>query len=267
MTIFSRNVAAAALLVSAVVLHGCALTEAGDAGTGSRPGVGGQSLEQRRIDVRMQLAVGYYEAQQYSVALGQVEQVIALAPSYADAYSMRGLIYMGLGDAVQAEGSFRQALRLDPMNPDVANNFGLLLCENGRLEEAVGHFDRALSARMYRTPVVAANNAGNCLLRQSRVDDAAGYFLRAVQFEPANPVANVHLAKWYLDQRDIERARFHMGFLESNDALSAEVLLLAIRMERRLGNGEREKRLAEQLSRRFPGSPEYVTYQRGALDE
>ena len=47
---------------------------------------------------------------------------------------------------------------------------------------------------------------------------------------------------------------------------SAESLWLALRIERRLGERVAEQSYANQLRRRFPGSPEYQALQRGQYD-
>src|SRR5512140_1960774 len=52
----------------------------------------------KRARIRMELAIGYFEQGQTSVALDEVKQVIASDPTFPDAYNLRGLIYMRLGD-------------------------------------------------------------------------------------------------------------------------------------------------------------------------
>ena len=47
---------------------------------------------------------------------------------------------------------------------------------------------------------------------------------------------------------------------------SAESLWLALRVERRLGQRVAEQSLANQLRRRFPGSPEFQALQKGKFD-
>jgi type IV pilus assembly protein PilF len=49
-------------------------------------------------------------------------------------------------------------------------------------------------------------------------------------------------------------------------APSAESLWLAVRIERKLGERVAEQSFANQLRRRFPGSPEYQALQRGQFD-
>ena len=68
----------------------------------------------RRARIRLELASGYYEEGKTEVALDELKQVLAIDPNFADAYNLRGLIYMRLGDNRQAEESFRRALAINP---------------------------------------------------------------------------------------------------------------------------------------------------------
>ena len=49
--------------------------------------------------LRIELAVGYFEQGQTTVALDEIKQALATDPTFADAYNLRGLIYMRLDDA------------------------------------------------------------------------------------------------------------------------------------------------------------------------
>lgn len=51
------------------------------------------------------------------------------------------------------------------------------------------------------------------------------------------------------------------------DVLSAEVLWLAIKIERKVGDRAAENSLVTQLRRRYPDSAEFAAYQRGAFNE
>jgi type IV pilus assembly protein PilF len=96
---------------------------------------------------------------------------------------------------------------------------------------------------------------------------AERYFLRGLQYAPASSLINVNLGKLYFDRDEFEMARVHIGLVEKNNLLMPDVLWLAIRIERKLGNQAAENELAAQLRRRYPSSSEYAAYQRGAFDE
>jgi type IV pilus assembly protein PilF len=74
----------------------------------------------RRAPLRLELASGYFEQGQTNVALDEIKQVMLIDPSFADAYNLRGLVYMRLNDIPMAEDSFRRALALNPRDADVA---------------------------------------------------------------------------------------------------------------------------------------------------
>ncbi|WP_331940434.1 type IV pilus biogenesis/stability protein PilW [Noviherbaspirillum sp.] len=253
------------LFTAAVLLVGCG-TGGGRVGD-DLPTSSDQTDNQRRARIRLQLAVGYYEQQQTAVALDEIKQALNADPSLADAYSVRGLIYMDMGENRLAEENFQQALRLSPGSPDYNNNYGWFLCQNGKARESLAYFETALKSRVYQSPSKALNNAGTCSLKLKDRKAAEQYFARAFQNDPGNPTTNFNLAKIHFDQSDYERARFYVSRAMKSDAVAAEVLWLAIRIERKRGDRAAETALVTQLRRRHGASPEFAAYQRGAFDE
>lgn len=226
-----------------------------------------QTDNQKRARIRLQLAVGYYEQRQPAVALDEIKQALLADPDFADAYSMRALIYMDMGENLLAEENFQHALRLSPNNPDFNNNYGWFLCQNGRERQSIAFFEKALASRAYRSPAKALNNAGLCSLKMQDKIAAERYFSQAFQSDPGNPSTNVNLAKLYMERGDAERARFYISRVLKADLLTPDVLWLGIKIERKLGDRAGEASLATQLRRRYPDSAEYAAYQRGAFDE
>ena len=230
-----------------------------------------QTATEKRAQIRLQLAVGYFQEGKYEIALDEVKQAIAADPSYADAYGLRALIYGAMGENALADENYRHALRIAPNNPDLANNYGLFLCGAGaRPREAMGYFDSALKNRSYSSPVKAMVNAGNCSLKQKNVDAAERYLLDALRLDPDLPATTAGLSRVYFERRDYARAGFFINRLMETaklDTLSADVLWLALRVKHQLGDRSTEATLAAQLRKRFPGSPEYAAFERGAYNE
>ncbi|WP_211441101.1 type IV pilus biogenesis/stability protein PilW [Collimonas humicola] len=226
-----------------------------------------QTEAQRRAGIRLQLAVGYYEQRQLEVALDEIKQALAADPEMADGYSVRGLIYMDMGENRLADENFQRALRLAPSNPDFANNYGWFLCQNGRAKESLAYFETALKSRTYQSPAKALTNAGVCSLKLNDTAAAERYLLQAFQFDASNPLTNAKLAQLAYDHNDYERARFYIGLVLKTDVQNAEALWTAIKVERKLGDTAAEASLVTQLRRRFAGSPEFAAYQRGAFNE
>jgi type IV pilus assembly protein PilF len=226
-----------------------------------------QTDNQKRSRIRLQLAVDYYEQRQMSVALDEVKLALQADPNSADAYSVRALIYMEMGETRLAEENFNSALRLAPNNPDIANNYGWFLCLNGREAESIVHFEAAIANKSYQAPSKALNNAGVCSLKTKDVAKAERYFLQAFQFDPGNLLTSLNLGKIYYDRADYERARFYIGRVIKGDMLTPEALWLGIKIEHKMGDRAAETSLGTQLRRRHPASKENGSYQRGAFDE
>jgi len=249
-------------------LSGCAATKA----VGSTPQTelltsSDQTDNQKRAQIRLQLAIGYFEQRQLNVALDELKQALVADPNFSDAYSVRALVYMDMGETRLADENFQSAMRLSPNNPDLNNNYGWYLCQNERVEQSIAYFDAALKNRTYQSPAKALNNAGVCSLKLKNNAEAERYLAQAFQYEPGNVANNINLAKIYYDKAEYERARFHIGRATKEEAVSAETLWLAIRIERKLGDRAAESSLATQLRRRHPGSAEYAAFQRGAFNE
>jgi type IV pilus assembly protein PilF len=261
----------ACALVLPLLLSACAGNRGMEGDTHELKTLSDQTAAEKRALIRLELAVGYYQERKYDVALDEVKQAIAANPDYADAYGVRALIYTEMGENRLADENYRHALRLAPRNPDLSNNYGLFLCEaGGKPAEAMTYFDAALKNPNYATPVKALVNAGNCSLKMKNVDAAERYLLDALRYDPELVATNAGLARVYFERRDYTRAGFFINRLTETaklDTLSADVLWLAIRVKRMVGDRAMEASLAAQLRKRFPGSPEYAAFERGAFSE
>ncbi|RJG20741.1 type IV pilus biogenesis/stability protein PilW [Massilia cavernae] len=229
-----------------------------------------QTLAEKRSSIRLQLAIGYYQDRKYEVALDEVKQAIAANPESADAHGVRALIYDAMGEAALADQSFQRARQLAPRNPELANNYGSFLCQNGKPEQGIALFEQALKNPAYQSPVNALLNAGSCSLRMKKLDAAERYLLDALRYDADQVATNANLAHVYFERRDLTRAGFFINRLREVakiDNLPADTLWLAIRIDRKLGNKAGEASMLSQLRRRFPASPELAAYQRGAFDE
>lgn len=253
-----------AAVLLAALLGGCA---APGGATGAAPAVGAtggsvlppsaeESDLRRRARIRLELAASYYQQGNYNVALEELRQSLAIDPEYAAAYGMLGLVYMDLSDRARAEESFQRALRIAPDDSELNNNYGWFLCQTGRERQSIERFQAALRNPLYPTPARPMHNAGICSLRLGDEAAAEGWFQRSFQADPRNPVAMYNLGEIYLKRRDLDRARFYTQRLTSGFEPTAQVLWLALRVERMAGNRDSEASLATQLRRRFPTSPE-----------
>lgn len=263
-----KKIAGIVFLAGSLLIGGCASTPSGSGGTrGDLLTSSDQTDNQRRARIRLQLAVGYFEQRQIAVALDEIKQAIQADPNFADAYSMRALIYMEMGETRLAEENFLHALKLSPNNPDYHNNYGWFLCQNEKPAQSIRYFETAMNNRAYQSPAKALHNAGVCSLRMKDVAAAERYLQEAFRQDPGNLSTSLNLARIMYDKREYEQARFYIARVTRSDAAGADALWLGVRVERKLGDRVAENSLATQLRRRFPNSDEFAAYRRGAFDE
>lgn len=259
-------------LALAAALQGCAMMPgAGGAGDGAgQADLITQSDEpegRKRARIRLELAVGYFEQGQTTVALDELKQAIVLDPAYPGAYNLRGLIYMRLNDLKLAEESFRRALYLNARDADVSHNLGWLLCQQGRYNEAQASFVQALSSATYGSRPKTFLTQGLCLMREERIPEAEKALLKSYELDAGNPVTGYNLALLMYRRADFVRARFYIRRLNNSEYANAESLWLGIRTERKLGDQDAMRQLVSQLRKRFPQSSELGAYERDEFND
>jgi len=260
----------------AVCLAGCANTGAkGNSGpVASTAGNGADIVTasdepngRRRARLRLELAIGYFEAGQTTVALDEIKQSLSADPTFADAYNLRGLVYMRLDDAGLAEDSFRRAIALNPREPNTLHNYGWLLCQQNRYGDATQQFNAALAVPAYTERAKTLMTQGLCLMRAGQPAEAERSLLQAYEIDAGNPMIGFNLASLLAQRQDWQRAQFYVRRVNNSPSANAETLWLGVKIERRLANREAMAQLGGQLQRRFPQSREAIAYERGSFDD
>ncbi len=251
-------------------LSGCA-TKSGQSGvTANRTEIvteSDESSERRRARIRVELALGYFEQGKTNIALDEIKQAIAADPTFADAYSLRGLVYMRLNDFGFAEESFNKALSIKPQDANVLHNLGWLKCQQALYPLAMKYFGQALADPMYGERAKTLMAQGLCQVRAGMRQEAELSLLKSYEYDAGNPVTGYNLAHLLFQKQDVVRAQFYIRRLNNSELANAESLWLGVKVEKRLGNTEAMSQLATQLEKRFPQSREAASYHRGAFDE
>jgi tetratricopeptide (TPR) repeat protein len=151
------------------------------------------------------------------------------------------------------------------------NNLGLLLVQQGRLDEAIAQYQRALQANPGY--IIAYNNLGLTLAQQGRWDEAIARYQQALKINPGFDMAHYNLGNVLLQQGRLDEA-----MAEYQQALRANPDNYLARYN--LGNAlVRRGRLDEAISQyqqTLKISPDYAPahinlgnalLQRGRLDE
>lgn len=261
----------AALLLA---LAGCAQTAGVPATTeaavasGREPITASDEPEARkRARIRLELASGYFEQGQTTVALDEIKLALSADPTYAPAYTLRGLVYSRLNELPLAEESFKRAQQLSPRDPDVLHHYGLFACQQGRYPQAVDLFQQALASPIYGGQAKTLMAKGICQVRAAQFAEAEGSLARSYELDAGNPITAYNLAALQFRRGDYPKAQFTIRRLNNTELANAETLWLGIKVERRLNNRDAVTQLAGQLQRRFPQSREAGAYERGNFND
>jgi len=260
---------AACLAVGAAALGGCAHQAGLDSGVGAAEPVSasGDTDVRRRARIRLELAANYLQMGQTGVALEEVQQALATDPSYADAYHLRGLVYMALADLQGAEDSLKRAQAMRPNYPDIMHNYGWLQCQRQQYAQANQLFERALASPTYASRSKTLMSQGLCYQRAGQVAEAEKTLLRAYEIDAGNPLVGYQLASILLAREEPKRAQFYIRRVNNGEFSNAASLWLGVKVERALGDSVAMRQLGEQLHKRFPDAKETLAFERGAFHE
>lgn len=263
------------LALASLLLGACAQTPAASGTAGATATTRGvepitesdEPESRKRARIRLELASGYYEQGQTKVALDEIKLALVADPNYAPAYVLRGLVYSRLNDMRLAEESFQRAQQLSPRDADVLHHYGLFACQQGRYPQATDLFQQALASPVYGGQAKTLMAKGVCQVRAAQFAEAEGSLARSYELDAGNPITAYNLAALQFRRGDYPKAQFTIRRLNNTELANAETLWLGIKVEQRMGNTEAMAQLAQQLSRRFPDSREWTSYQRRAFDE
>ena len=125
----------------------------------------------------------YSDLGNYRQAIEDLNRVIAIRPSYAEAYNNRGAAYKGFGNYRQAIEDFNKAIEIRPNYPEAYLNRGLAYVGLGNYRQAIEDLNRVIAIRpnypeAYLNRGFAYNGLGN--YRQAIED-----FNRAIEIRPS----------------------------------------------------------------------------------
>lgn len=116
------------------------------------------------------------------------KSILRSQPKYFDAIFALGIVYLQREEFRAAEKQFLLAIKIDPNNGPLQNNYGSALLGLGRQQEALAAYDRAIA--MSAQNIEAHYNRGNALAAMKRFEEAIASYDRSIALNPNN--AQVH---------------------------------------------------------------------------
>jgi type IV pilus assembly protein PilF len=212
--------------------------------------------------LNVQLALGYIEREQLGVAQEKLEKAIEQNPKNIDAYTSMAYLKRLIKEYDMAEDFYQQALDIKSNDPNIHNNYGGLLCQMGRYDDALDEIRKAYDNPFYETPYLAYANAGTCLLDKGDYKQAEKMLRKALRDQPNYAGALISMAEIGVKTKKYLMARAYIQRYHAVARPSAESLWLQVQAEKALGAEDHYLKYARQLLKEFPDSD-----QAGMLEE
>lgn len=207
-------------------------------------------------DLNLELGVDYFRRGNLAVAKEKLDKAVEQNPRNARAHAAAGLLYDRLNEPKQSDEHFQRAISLDGKNPEILNNYAVILCKRGKATQGEKYFLQAAANPLYKTPEVAYLNAGNCAHDAGDLAGAETHYRKALAGNPRFAQALLGMANLEYEQKNFLAAR---GFLErymEAGRTDASVLLLALRIEQGLGNAAAVRNYTQRLKEEYPHAAE-----------
>jgi tetratricopeptide (TPR) repeat protein len=161
-------------------------------------------------------------AAMYSQAIDRLGTPVAADWSL---YYFRGISYERVGEWEKAEADFREALELEPDQPDVLNYLGYSWIDMGmNLDEAMAMIRKAVEERPNDGYIV--DSLGWAHYRLGQYEEAVVELERAVALRPNDPVINDHLGDAYWKMGRFLEAQFQWRHARDFGAEGEELELI-----------------------------------------
>jgi len=145
------------------------------------------------VEYTLRQAHLYYQAKNIKSARETYRQVIRYDPTCARAWNRLGVIAFELGRPQVGLELIKQALDINPNQPEFLMNFGQMLMELGGFSEAVEAFRNALSTGLDDLDSIL--NLGICLMKEHRFDEAIQVYKDSLKNNPGSSQIYENLGK------------------------------------------------------------------------
>lgn len=260
---------AVSLIASVLVcveLAGCVTTQGGGAPAPQPIAQQAAAGSRARAKVHTDLGLAYLEDRRPGPALDEARTALRLDSGFPLAYNLMGLVYADLKENSAAEDAFRNALRLAPADPDIANSYAGFLCKTKREKQSLDYYKIAYNNPLFVAPSQALTNASRCAELSGDVKLAEELLVRALGYDPSDPRVLFPYAQLAYRQGRYNEARFRLADAHRRSEPNAASAWLGLRIARQTGDRSEEARFSSLMRQRFQDSPEYELFLQGKFE-
>jgi len=211
-----------------------------------------RQVTQRNVDnteaakTRISLGLNYLRRGDSTQALYNLERAKTMAPNLPEVYNALAFYYQTVGEHVQAENAYKQAIAKDSNNADAYNNYGAFLCQIDRFEDAERLLLSAISKPGYIRVAESYENLALCQLEQNGFEQARTYLGSSVTHNGTRISALINSASVNYAMGNLVEAKADLQRIQRLGRVSARSTLLNYLVSEKQGDVS-TMRHAEQL--------------------
>jgi len=159
----------------------------------------------RKLDMRaaahLERGIQLEQVGRLDDAVAETEEALRLNPELVKAHINLLILYGRMGNREKAEEHYQAAVKLNPTQfPDAYYNYGIVLTEEGKLDEAEQVFRKALA--IDPSYHAAHNNLGTLFEREGKLPEAAAEYRKALESNPGFRRAHFNLGRLLIKQHN-----------------------------------------------------------------
>lgn len=159
-------------------------------------------------DAEVQGLLALFRQGRLDELLAQLAPQIAAHPAATFLHNLAGAAYAGTGRLVEAIGCYDRAITFRPDFAEAWSNRGIALQTLGRVEDALDSHDTAI--RLRPDQAAAWSNRGNALQALGRLDEAADSYAQAILLKPDHAEAHSNRGILLKELKRLDEALDHI---------------------------------------------------------
>ncbi|MBW2119136.1 MAG: tetratricopeptide repeat protein, partial [Deltaproteobacteria bacterium] len=146
---------------------------------------GNQAATKKKATAFENLGMAHVREGNLRAGLAKLLEAVKLDPENPDLQHEVGIVYRNLGEYKLALPHFKKALALRPRFPEAQNNLGTLYLLLKDWDRAVECFQKAMNDVLYKTPRIAYNNLGLAYYNKGEYQKAIDRYRHAIKLFPS----------------------------------------------------------------------------------
>lgn len=215
---------------------------------------------QKAANTRLSLGLRYLAQGDYEKAKFNLDKALMHHPESEDVVRGLAWYYEKVTEIKLATKYYQEAMKINPKNPALLNQYGVFLCRQNQLKESLKLFEASAKIISNKDISGTYENAATCNLIAGHKEEAENFYRKALNHNPEQRDSLLGMAELEYDKGRYNRTRSYLTRFEKVARHNPRSLWLAIRAESYLGNMDAVASYAIKLEQLFPDSQETENY-------